>query len=100
MTVKCIYGCSNEGSKNEDGKEEREFGLLGSCMQTTWFCVVDRKGQWWEVLLMCTRRDLKANVVKSKLMMLNVRGLQLECTRVLHETLLVPVLMYGSEKMI
>ena len=29
-----------------------------------------------------------------------LRGLQLECGRVLHETLLVPVLMYGSETMI
>ena len=27
----------------------------------------------------------------------NARDLQLECARVLHETLLVPVLMYGSE---
>ena len=30
----------------------------------------------------------------------NARDLQLECARVLHETVLVPVLMYGSEKMI
>ena len=30
----------------------------------------------------------------------NVRGLQLECARVLHETLLIPVLMYGSETII
>ena len=30
----------------------------------------------------------------------NARGLQLKCARVLHETLLVPVLMYGSETMI
>ena len=29
--------------------------------------------------------------------LVNARDLQLECTRVLHETLLVPVLMYGSE---
>ena len=29
-----------------------------------------------------------------------MRGLQLEYTRVLHETLLMPVLMYGSETMI
>ena len=32
--------------------------------------------------------------------LVNVRGLQLECVKVLHETLLVPVLMYGSEKML
>ena len=29
--------------------------------------------------------------------LVNARDLQLECTRVLHETLLVRVLMYGSE---
>ena len=28
--------------------------------------------------------------------MVNARSLQLECTRVLHKSLLVPVLMYGS----
>ena len=29
--------------------------------------------------------------------LINARDLQLQCARVLHETLLVPVLMYGSE---
>ena len=29
LAVKCIYGCSNEGGKNEDGKEGRELGLPG-----------------------------------------------------------------------
>ena len=29
--------------------------------------------------------------------LVNARDLLLECARVLHETLLVPVLMYGSE---
>ena len=32
--------------------------------------------------------------------LVNARILQFGCVRVLHETLLVPVLMYGSEKMI
>ena len=32
--------------------------------------------------------------------LVNARDLQLECTRVLHETLLVPVFMYGSETML
>ena len=27
LAVKCIYGYSNEGSKNEDGKEVRKWGL-------------------------------------------------------------------------
>ena len=30
----------------------------------------------------------------------NARDLQLECARVLHQTLLMPVLMYGSETMV
>ena len=30
----------------------------------------------------------------------NARDLQFECTRVLHETLLVPILMYGSKAML
>ena len=32
--------------------------------------------------------------------LVNAMGLQLQCTKVLNETLLVPVLMYGSETMI
>ena len=29
LVVKCIYGCSNEGDKNGDGKEGRELRLPG-----------------------------------------------------------------------
>ena len=36
-----------------------------------------------------------AGAIKS---LINARGLQLECAKVLHKTLLVPVFMYGSEK--
>ena len=32
--------------------------------------------------------------------LVNARDLQLECARILHETLLVPVLMYDSETML
>ena len=32
--------------------------------------------------------------------LVNVRDLQLQCARVLNETLLVPVLIYGSETML
>ena len=32
--------------------------------------------------------------------LVNARDLQLECARVLHESLLVPVLMYGTETML
>ena len=29
LPVKCIYECSSEGGKNDDGKEVRELGLPG-----------------------------------------------------------------------
>ena len=49
----------------------------------------------------CSRKLLSgrkvAGAVKS---LVNARDLQLECARVLHETLFVPVLMYGSETML
>ena len=32
--------------------------------------------------------------------LVHVRDLQLECARVLHETVFMPVLMYGSETML
>ena len=32
--------------------------------------------------------------------LVNARSLQLECARVLHESMFVPVLMYGSETML
>ena len=38
-----------------------------------------------------------AGVIKS---LVNARDLQIECARVLHETLLVPVLTYSNEKML
>ena len=48
----------------------------------------------------CRRQVESGRRVASAIMSLvNDRGLQLECVRVLHKTLLVPVLMYGSETM-
>ena len=64
------------------GRMGESWDCLGSCMQTTWFCVVSRRktwGQWWEVWLVCRRRGLKANAGKSKVMMLNgEEGLECE----------------------
>ena len=40
------------------------------------------------------------NVAGSIKSLVNARGLQLECAMVLHESLLMPVLMHGSETMI
>ena len=43
----------------------------------------------------CSRKV--AGAIRS---LVNARDLQLECARVLHETLLVPFLMYGNEIML
>ena len=58
----------------------------------------------------CIRRGMKVNAGKSKVSgrrvagtirsLVNARDLQLASARVLHETLLVPVLMYGSKTML
>ena len=81
LAVKCIYGCSNEGGKNEDGKEGRELGLPGllyadnlilySKSEEDLRAMVGSFVSVWEVLLVCRRRSLKANKAKSKVMMLN-----------------------------
>ena len=47
----------------------------------------------WEVA--SRRRD--AGAIRY---LVNTRDLQLECARIFHETLLVPVLMYGSDTML
>ena len=62
-----------------------EFKYLG--------CVLDESE--------CSRKAVTGKRVSGAIRSLvNVRGLQLECARVLHETLLMAVLMYGSETMI
>ena len=43
LAVKCIYGCSNEGGKNEGGKEGRELGFPGLLCVDDLFCVVSRR---------------------------------------------------------
>ena len=49
----------------------------------------------------CSRKVASGRRVAGTIRSLgNARSLQLECTRVLHELLLVPVLTYGSEIMI
>ena len=49
----------------------------------------------------CSRKVVRGRRVAGDIRSLvNDRDLQLKCTRVLHETLLVPVLMYGSEIML
>ena len=49
----------------------------------------------------CNRKVASGRRVAGSLRSLvNTKDLQLECARVLHETLLVPVLMYGNETML
>ena len=49
----------------------------------------------------CSRKVVSGRRVAGVTMSLNFRDLQLECARVLHETLLAPIqcLMYGNETM-
>ena len=49
----------------------------------------------------CSKKAASGRKVSDAIRSLvNARSLQLECARVFHETLLVPILMYGSETMI
>ena len=67
-----------------------EFKYLG--------CVLDESGTYEA---QCSSKVASGRRVAGAIRSLvNTRSLQLECARVLHESLLVPVLMYGSETMI
>ena len=49
----------------------------------------------------CSRKgDSERRVVGAIRSLVNARSLQVECARVLHESLLVTVFIYGSETMI
>ena len=61
-------------------------------------CVLDESGtDGAERSRKVASRRRVAGAIRS---MVNARDLQLECARVVHETLLVPVFMYGSETML
>ena len=61
-------------------------------------CVLDESGTDW---LECSRKEVSVKRVPGAMRSLvNPGDLQLECARFLHETLLEPVLMYGSETML
>ena len=67
-----------------------EFKYLG--------CVLDESGTDGAE---CSRKMASGRRIADAIRSLvNARNLQLECTRVLHERLLVHVLMYGSETML
>ena len=131
-----MYGSSNKGGEDKDGKEgsgvpgEWESGdCLASCMQMTWFLVVRRS----KIMVLSEEEGLECEVPVDEIRLeslgyvldesstdgighsrkvasgrrvagairslVNVRDLEPECGKVMHETLLVPVLMYGSETM-
>ena len=60
-------------------------------------CVLDESGADGEE---CSRKVVSGRVATAIRSLLNASDSQLEYARVLHETLLVPVLMYGSETML
>ena len=61
-------------------------------------CVLDEAGTDGAE---CSRKVARGMRVASAIRsIVNVRGLQLEYAKVLHETLFVPFLMYGSETML
>ena len=65
-----------------------EFKYLG--------CVFDKSGI---DIAKCYRKVASRKKVSGAIRSLvNVRGLQLECARILDEGLVIPVLLYGSEK--
>ena len=67
-----------------------EFKYLG--------CVLDESGT--DEARCCRKVASGRRVTGAIRSLVNASDLQLECVRVLHETFLVPVLMYGSETMI
>ena len=61
-------------------------------------CVLDGSG---EDVAECRRKVVSGRKVAGAIRsLINVRSLQLECARVLHEALLVPVMSYVSETII
>ena len=61
-------------------------------------CVLDEAGTDEEE---CSRKTASGRRVAGAIRsLINARSLQLECARVLNESLMVPVLTYGSETMI
>ena len=83
----------NEEEVHVDGirlEHVREFKYLG--------CVLDESSTYGAV---CSRKVASGRRVAGAIRSLvNAKDLQLECDRVLHETLLVPVLMHSSETML
>ena len=86
LASQCIYECSDERGEYGDGEEWREWGLHGRL--------------YADDVVLCSELEEDLRVGSATIYLVNGRGLQLECARVLHELLLVPALTYGGETMI
>ena len=79
----CIYGCSNEGTEDGDGKDGREWRLLGLMYGDDLVLCGDSEEDLRVMVErfaeVCRRRGLKANGGKSKVIVLNgEEGLECE----------------------
>ena len=75
------------------GEEGVRFVYIGCNLSICWnINILDVLNESGINDVQCSRRVVGA--IRS---LVNASGLQLECVRVLHETLLMPVFMYGSE---
>ena len=91
LAVQCIYGWSDERGEDGDRKEGSDIPVGWKIVEIAWPLVCR-----CSIKLASGRRV--AGAIRSHLV--DAWDLQLKCARVLHKTLIVPVLMYGSEKMI
>ena len=88
---------------NEEEELECEVHVDGICLEHVLVfkylgCVLDESDTDGAE---CSRKEASRRRVAGAIRSLvNPRDLQLECAIVLHETLLVPVLMYGNETML
>ena len=96
--LKVIGGKSKGIIMNEEEGLECEVYVDGVCLEHVFEfkyleCVLDEAE--------CSRKVVSGRRVTSVIRSFaNARDLQIECTRVLHETLVIPVLMYGNETML
>ena len=61
-------------------------------------CLLDESGT--DEAVCCKKVASGRRIARAIRFQVNARGLQLECTKVLHKTLFEPVLMYGGETMV
>ena len=69
LAVQCIYGWSDEGSEDGDGKEGSEIPGGWERLQIELEEDLREKVEWFAEV--CKRRGLKVNVDKNKVMVLN-----------------------------